>query len=118
MDLLRRAGRFIPARGPPLPLADEKDKLRPRRTLASRLAYLRRPLRLRGNSAISVPLGVVILFPCIVVILILTLFVRHPSSSGRILMPAGAPPAIRCVSHVALRCPALPWAAARCPDTR
>lgn len=95
MDLLRRAGKFIPARGSPLPLTDEKGKLRPRRTLASRFAYLRRPLRLKGNSTISVPLGVVLLFPLIVVILILVLFVRHPSSSGRILMPAGAPPTIR-----------------------
>ncbi|KAK4154926.1 putative mannosyltransferase KTR5 [Chaetomidium leptoderma] len=101
MDLLRRAGKYIPARGPPLPFStDEKGKLRPRRTLASRFAYLRRPLRLKGNSTISVPLGVVILFPCIVVILILVLFVRHPSSSGgRILMPAGAPPAIRKISE-------------------
>lgn len=95
MDLLRRAGRFVPARNTPLPFAGDKDKLRPRRTLASRFAYLRRPLRLRGNSAISVPLGVVLLFPVIVIILILVLFVRHPSSTGRILMPAGAPPAIR-----------------------
>jgi mannosyltransferase len=95
MDLLRRAGKFIPARNSPLPLTDEKGKLRPRRTLASRLAYLRRPLRIRGNSAISVPLGVVLLFPLIVVVLILVLFVRHPSSSGSILLPAGAPPAIR-----------------------
>lgn len=95
MDLLRRAGKFIPARASPLPLTDEKGKLRPRRTLASRFAYLRRPLRLKGNSTISVPLGVVLLFPLIVVILILVLFVRHPSSSGRILMPAGAPPTIR-----------------------
>lgn len=92
MDLLRRAGKFIPARGPPLPLADEKGKLRPRRTVASRFAYLRRPLRLKGNSAISVPLGVVLLFPCLVVIVILLLFVKHPSSSGSILMPSAPPP--------------------------
>lgn len=95
MDLLRRAGKFIPARAPPLPLSDDKGKLRPRKTAASRFAYLRRPLRLKGNSAISVPLGVVLLFPCMVVILILVLFVRHPSSSGSILMPSSAPPAIR-----------------------
>jgi mannosyltransferase len=99
MDLLRRAGKFIPRGSPPqLPLSDEKGKPRSRRTLASHLAYLRKPLRLRGNSTISVPLGVVVLFPCIVVILILVLFVRHPNSPGRILMPAGAPPAIRLVA--------------------
>ncbi|KAK4108962.1 glycosyltransferase family 15 protein [Canariomyces notabilis] len=100
MDLLRRAGKFIPRGSPPqLPLSDEKGKPRSRRTLASHLAYLRKPLRLRGNSTISVPLGVVVLFPCIVVILILVLFVRHPNSPGRILMPAGAPPAIRKISE-------------------
>lgn len=43
------------------------------------------------------PLGVVILFPVIVVVLILVLFVRHPQSGVGILMPAGAPPAIRFV---------------------
>ncbi len=100
MDLFRRAGKLIP-RGPPrLPTADEKTahKQRPSKSLASRLAFFRKPMRLKGNSSISVPLGVVILFPCIVVVLILVLFVRHPSSPGRILMPAGAPPAIRYVS--------------------
>ncbi|KAK3339749.1 nucleotide-diphospho-sugar transferase [Lasiosphaeria hispida] len=100
MDLLRRAGKYIPARGTPqLPITDEKRKQRPGRTLASRLAYLRRPLRLRGNSSISVPLGVVVLFPLIVVILILLLFVRHPSSPARMLIPAGAPPAIKKISE-------------------
>ncbi|KAM7207418.1 Nucleotide-diphospho-sugar transferase [Naviculisporaceae sp. PSN 640] len=98
MDLLRRAGKYLPmGQTPHLPTADEK---RQRGTIASRLAYLRRPLRLKGNSSISVPLGVVILFPCIVVVLILTLFVRHPSSGpARILMPAGAPPAVRKISE-------------------
>jgi len=93
MDLLRRAGRY--AGGPQLPVTDEKKPPRARRTLASRVAYFKRPLRLRGNSSVSVPLGVVVFFPCIVVILILVLFVRHPSSPARILMPAGAPPAIK-----------------------
>ncbi len=98
MDLLRRAGRYIPASGrPQLPVTDEKGRLRPKRTLASRMAYFKRPLRLKGNSTISVPLGVVILFPIIVVALILLLFVRHPSSPARILMPAGSPPTIRYV---------------------
>lgn len=96
MDLIRRAGKALSG-PPPLPTADEKihkSKSQPGR-LWSRLAFFRRPLRLKGNSAISIPLGVVILFPLIVVILILVLFVRHPNSAGRILMPAGAPPAIR-----------------------
>lgn len=97
MDLIRRAGKALSG-PPPLPTADEKldkAKARPGGRLWSRLAFFRRPLRLRGNSTISIPLGMVILFPLIVVILILILFVRHPNSPGRILMPAGAPPAIR-----------------------
>lgn len=97
MDLLRRAYRRVPATmgtgTAQLPTSGEKRPQLNRMT--SRLAFFRRPLRLKGNSSISVPLGVVVLFPCIVVVLILVLFVRHPSSPGRILMPAGAPPAIR-----------------------
>lgn len=97
MDLLRRAGRYIPAGGPQqLPVTGEKTaKVRGRTTWATRLAYLKRPLRLKGNSSVSVPLGVVVLFPAIFIFLILLMFVRHPSSPARILIPAGAPPAIK-----------------------
>ncbi|KAK5627826.1 hypothetical protein RRF57_003541 [Xylaria bambusicola] len=100
MDIIRRAYRRVPSPGgaSPLPTTDEKRHNR-RHQLQARLAFLRRPLRLRGNSSISVPLGVVVLFPCIVLILILVLFVRHPSSPGRILIPAGSPPAIRKISE-------------------
>ncbi|ORY63461.1 alpha-1,2 mannosyltransferase KTR1 [Pseudomassariella vexata] len=99
MDLFRRAYKRVPTSAPQLPTDDEKARpARPNRFL-SRLAFFRRPLRLKGNSSISVPLGVVVLFPCIVLILMLVLFVRHPSSPGRILMPAGAPPAIRKISE-------------------
>ncbi|KAI4197809.1 MAG: hypothetical protein LQ346_002906 [Caloplaca aetnensis] len=65
----------------------------------SKLAFFRRRIRLNGNSKISVPLGAVLLFPCIVIILILVLIVRHPSSTGGMLMPAGAPPTIRKISE-------------------
>ncbi|KAB5518038.1 alpha-mannosyltransferase [Coniochaeta sp. 2T2.1] len=100
MDLFHRAKRLV-GRTPQLPTADEKRRdAKPRpNTLSSRLAFFRRPLRLRGNSSISVPLGVVILFPVIVIILILVLFVRHPSSPGLKLMPAGSPPTIRKISE-------------------
>jgi len=91
MDLVRRALKRLPS-SPTLPL---KDESRPKSKFTSRLAFFRRPLRLKGNSSISVPLGVVLLFPCIVVVFILVLFVRHPSSPVRSIMPAGAPPAIR-----------------------
>ena len=79
-----------------LPTSDDDKRESSRsKAMASRLALLRRPLRLRGNSTVSVPLGVVLVFPVFILILILILFVRHPSSAGRLLAPAGAPPAIR-----------------------
>ena len=95
MDLLRRVSKMAPSPAPQLPSIDEKGRPSKPGKIGSRLAFFKRPLRLKGNSSISVPLGVVILFPCIVVALILVLFVRHSSSPGRILMPAGAPPAVR-----------------------
>lgn len=103
MDLFRRVSKIIPTETPRLPSADEKGRRGKGRGLASRLAFFRRPMRLKGNSSISVPLGVVLLFPCFVVILILVLFLRHPDSPGRRLMPAGAPPAIRYVSTLSPR---------------
>ncbi|TWU76138.1 alpha-1,2-mannosyltransferase (Kre5) [Metarhizium rileyi] len=100
MDLIRRASRMMPSTPKlELPAHDEKREPTKKHTLASRLAFFRRPLRLRGNSTVSVPLGVVLIFPLLVVVLILVLFVRHPSSPGAILMPAGAPPAIRKISE-------------------
>ncbi|KAI2253762.1 O-glycoside alpha-1,2-mannosyltransferase 4, partial [Ophidiomyces ophidiicola] len=64
-----------------------------------RFAFFKRRIRLRRNSAISIPLGFVLLFPCIVIILIVLLIVTHPSSSGGILLPAGTPPSIRKISE-------------------
>ncbi|KAI1811324.1 nucleotide-diphospho-sugar transferase [Poronia punctata] len=100
MDIIRRAYRRVPlpSGNSQLPTADEKRHGRAPH-FHSRLAFLRKPIRLRGNSSISVPLGVVVLFPCIVLVLILVLFVRHPSSPTSILAPAGAPPAIRKISE-------------------
>ncbi|UKZ97047.1 uncharacterized protein TrAFT101_011817 [Trichoderma asperellum] len=95
MDIFRRKGSAGPSHG--LPTSDEKRSKN--KGMASRLAFFQRPLRLRGNSAVSIPLGVVLVFPVLVVVLILMLFVRHPSSPGRILMPAGSPPAIRKISE-------------------
>lgn len=63
--------------------------------LSPRLAFLRRRIRLKGNSSISVPLGIVLLFPVTVILLILVLFIRHPDSPARILIPSGSPPSIR-----------------------
>ncbi|KAF2759127.1 glycosyl transferase [Pseudovirgaria hyperparasitica] len=63
-----------------------------------RLGFFQRRVRLKGDSSVSIPLGIVLIFPCIVIILIIVLFVRHPSSPGRMLVPAGAPPTIRRIS--------------------
>lgn len=57
--------------------------------------FLMRRVRLKGNSAVSIPMALVLVFPCIVIILILVLFLRHPSSPGRMLMPTASPPEIR-----------------------
>jgi hypothetical protein len=83
-----------------LPSYDDLSKSAEKMT--PRLAFFRRRIRLRENSRISIPLGLVLLFPCLIVILILLLFVRHPTEAGRILMPAGAPPAIRYESSTTL----------------
>lgn len=58
---------------------------------------LRRRVRLR---TISAPLAVVLVFPFIAVILILVLFLRHPASPGRVLIPSGSPPSIRSVHDI------------------
>ena len=60
-----------------------------------RLAFFRRRIRLMGDSSVSVPLGLVLLFPCLVIILILVLFMRSPDPQGIMNMPAGTPPSIR-----------------------
>lgn len=92
MGFVRSLIKRIPST-PALPsledLSNEKDRFVPR------LSFFKRRIRLKGNSKISVPLGAVLLFPCIVIILIVVLIVRHPSSPGGLMMPAGAPPAIR-----------------------
>lgn len=74
-------------------IKDASEKLSPR------LGFFRRRVRIRGNSKISVPLYLVLLFPTLVVILILVLFVRHPDSPAARLIPSGAPPSIRKISE-------------------
>lgn len=99
MDLIRRASRMVP--GPSsfelLPTNEEKRRggNNQARGVHPTIAFFRRPLRLRGNSAISVPLGVVVFFPVLVIFLIFVLFIRHPSAPSGPLMPPGAPPGIR-----------------------
>jgi mannosyltransferase len=99
----------IKKRLPPTPALPSFDDLsREKRPIIPRFAFFRRRIRLKGNSSISVPLGLVLLFPCLVIVLILLLFVRHPSSPGGILIPAGAPPSIRFVVNLLLDIMGLP----------
>lgn len=94
MSFVQRAWKCIPSVKAVLPSV-EKDKANPR--ISSRLAVFKQPLRLKGNSKISIPLGVVLLFPCTVIILILVLVIRHSNAGVGILIPAGTPPVIRYV---------------------
>ncbi len=94
MGLVPNLIKRIPSVPSPPPL---DDPTREKHKASTRLAFFKRRIRLKGNSKISVPLGAVLLFPCIVIILILVLVIRHDSSTGGMLMPAGAPPTIRCV---------------------
>lgn len=95
MGLVQKIIKRIPSTPNPSldDLSSHKDHAIPK------LAFFRRRIRLKGNSKISIPLGVVLLFPCIVVILILILIIVHPASPGTIFIPAGAPPAIRKISE-------------------
>lgn len=95
MNIVRRFVKRLPS-APALASLD--DVSREKGTRISPLAFLRRRIRLRGNSSVSIPLGVVLIFPCVIIILIVTIFARHPSSSG-VLVPAGSPPSIRRISE-------------------
>jgi mannosyltransferase len=95
MSFIHRITKRLPS-APSLPIDDgPREKGRN----PSRFAFFRRRIRLKGNSSISIPLGFVLLFPCLVIVFILLLFVRHPSSPGGILIPAGTPPSIRKISE-------------------
>ncbi|KAG6989829.1 hypothetical protein G7Y79_00063g093800 [Physcia stellaris] len=96
MGLVQNLVKRLPSTPSPPSLDDfsnQKDHVAPK------LAFFKRRIRLKGNPKISIPLGVVLLFPCIVLILILILVIVHPSSPGTIFIPAGAPPAIRKISE-------------------
>ncbi|KAK7516474.1 alpha-1,2-mannosyltransferase Kre5 [Phyllosticta citriasiana] len=96
MSFIQRLSKRIPTSRNDLPTVDDihskADKISPH------LAFFRRRIRLKKSSSVSIPLGLVLLFPAIVISVITVLFVRHPSSPGRILVPAGAPPSIRKIS--------------------
>ena len=92
MGIVRDLAKRIPS-SPSLPslhdLGGEKESLNPT------ISVFKRRIRLKGNSKVSVPLGAVLLFPLLVITLIVIIVARHNSSPGSLMMPAGAPPAIR-----------------------
>ncbi|RVX71194.1 hypothetical protein B0A52_04768 [Exophiala mesophila] len=97
MGFIQRALKRLPASSSPPPETWTTEKSKSKSS--PRLSFFRRRIRLKGNSSISVPLGFLLLFPSLVVILILILVVRHPNSPGRILVPAGTPPSIRKINE-------------------
>ncbi|KAF2865512.1 alpha-1,2-mannosyltransferase Kre5 [Massariosphaeria phaeospora] len=97
MGLLQDVTRRLPT--PKGSLEKFDDLSRRAERISPRLAFFRRRIRIKGNSSISIPLGIVLLFPCLVIILILVLFVRHPDSQGMMMMPAGGPPSILKISE-------------------
>jgi mannosyltransferase len=78
-----------------LPTPDTGDVNNEKQKALSSLSFFRRRIRLKGNSSISIPLGFLLLFPSLVVVIILILVIKHPSGPGMILVPAGTPPSIR-----------------------
>ncbi|EGD90088.1 hypothetical protein H112_02559 [Trichophyton rubrum D6] len=97
MGIMKRLTKSVPGILSPSPL--DGSLTNEKGTIISRFAFFKRRIRLRRNSSISIPLGLVLLFPCIVIILIVLLFVTHPSSPGGMLMPTGTPPSIRKISE-------------------
>jgi mannosyltransferase len=77
----------------------EKTDDAPRRAAkyAPRKSFWNRRVRLTSDSSLSVPLGLVLLFPCLVIIVILTLFARSPDSNDLMNMPTGTPLSVRYV---------------------
>ena len=94
MDFVRNLRKSLPS-SDSLPSMQDVTNEKSRMAPTFRLSFFKRRIRLKGNSKISVPLGVVLLFPLLVIILITFLVVQHNSSPGNFMMPAGAPPAIR-----------------------
>ena len=83
---------------------DKLDKLdkRPRRAEknAPPLDFFRQRIRLKGGPNVSVPLGIVLMFPLLVAVLILVLFARSPGSDNVKMPETGMPPSIRYFSLV------------------
>lgn len=98
MDYLNSVRKRLPT-SEKLPTLKSLQSTSLRDVSASQLAFLRQRIRLRGNSKVSIPLYLVLLFPCIVVVLILAIFVRHPVAPDGRSIPSGTPPTVRKISE-------------------
>jgi len=92
MDFISGLKKRLPT-NPTIPTYDDISKTTEK--ISPRLSFLNKRIRLRRNSKISIPLGVLLVFPLVAVIVILVLVVRHQDSSNGGSMPAGAPPIVR-----------------------
>ena len=99
MDYLKSMQRRIPASDKLPTLKSIQETTSKEVPLPSRLAFLRKRVRLRGNSNISVPLYLVVLLPLIILAAILLILVRHPAAPVSRLIPSGAPPSIRKINE-------------------
>ena len=75
-----------------LPFKKQLDEMNGYNRLPPRLSFLQKRIRLKGSSTITVPLGVVLLFPVTVLLFIVFLFVRHPHGSVAAIADFGVPP--------------------------
>ncbi len=78
---------------PSLPdINNEKSRAR----LRPRLSFFKKRVPLSQRSNVTVPMGAVLSFPLfIIIVIIIVVVVWHPTTPGSLMMPAGAPPAIR-----------------------
>lgn len=94
MSVFRNVRERLKKTPEPDDLSREPDKIEPNTN------FFQRQIKLRGNSQISVPLAVVLLFPCLVIILIAFLFLRHSAIPGRPPANAGAASDVRYVVDI------------------
>jgi mannosyltransferase len=56
---------------------------------------LKHRIRIRN---ISVPLGALLVFPCVVIVVIMIMVLKHSSDAGKEMLPSGAPPDVKLIS--------------------
>lgn len=87
---------------PELPVHHEEEKGRRRKSKFGRWGFFAKTVRIGGEGGLSMPVGLVLLFPIFIIVMIIMMFTRQPNSRGMFLMPGGAAPAIRFVNTIFL----------------